>query len=174
MTYTAPTPPPPSQRPQPGRGPWWRATWALLAGGLLVGLIIGGSAGASSAKTKTKTVTVAGPTQYATETATATVTETLTATPTVIKTIATQTHVVTVTFTPAAVTAFGDGTFIVGREVRPGLYHTDPQGSQCYWEADDSGGNILDNNNIDGPTTITVRSSWYSLTTNGGCNWSPA
>src|SRR4051812_32097535 len=30
-------------------------------------------------------------------------------------------------------TSFGDGTFLVGREVRPGIYRAKNSGGGCYW-----------------------------------------
>jgi hypothetical protein len=121
------------------------------------------------------TKTVAGPTTTATITQSETETATVTATPTVIKTIATKVLTHVVTYTPPVKVAFGDGTFRVGSEIRPGTYHTDGQGDGegCYWEKDGKGiDNILANDNITGPTTIDIESSVYAFNSSGGCDWS--
>jgi hypothetical protein len=160
---------PPAYSPQPtrrrssGRMPLWQPiVFGLLI--LLGGVGLGAAAGKSSTKT------VAGPTQ----TATATVQSTVTATPTVIKTIATKSFTATITYTPPVVTAFTDGEFRVGSEIKPGTYHTDATGKQCYWERDNNGtgiGAVIANDNITGPTTIDILSSDYSFKSSGGCDW---
>ena len=113
------------------------------------------------------TVTVAGPTntQYATVTTTPTKS-------------ATHTQVVTKTYTPPVKVALFDGTVLVGMEIAPGMYHTDGQGDGggCYWErqANGNGGldSIIANDNIDGPTSMTVQPSDYAFKSSGGCQWS--
>ncbi len=150
------------------RSSWWQSPWIFGAAAVLgVLAVIGSVASGGAAKTVTKTV--AGPTT------TATVSTTVTATPTVIKTIATRTQTVRVTYTPPVKVAFTDGTFRVGGEIAPGTYHTDDaDGSSCYYEREAQGtgiDSIIANDNFDGPTTIDVASSDYALKTSGGCDW---
>jgi hypothetical protein len=69
-----------------------------------------------------------------------------------------------------------DGTYVVGKDVKAGTWHTDGQSDLgCYWERDrnldgdlDS---IISNNNITGPTTVTVHSSDKAFQVTGGCTW---
>ncbi len=167
--YSPPPPVPvgaPGHRVEGRKMPLWQPI------GLGVLILLGGiGIGAAAGKGATKTV--AGPTTTAT--ATATVQSTVTSTPTVIKTIATKSLTATITFTPPVTVAFTDGTFLVGKEIHPGLYHSDGTGgSNCYFERDNSGygvGKIIENGTVSGPTTITVQSSDYSLSTSGGCAW---
>jgi outer membrane murein-binding lipoprotein Lpp len=67
---------------------------------------------------------------------------------------------------------FGDGIYFVGRDIQPGTYHTNgSDGSRsCYYAmlaAD--GQDILDNNNIEGPATITINSPVFEAS--GPCSW---
>ncbi|HZC53025.1 MAG TPA: hypothetical protein VE441_11060 [Mycobacterium sp.] len=180
MSYAPPLPPPygtppaqygPPIRP-PRKRPWWKATWALIAAGAVVGLIIGAAAGGGS---KEKTKTVAGPTKTATvagPTTTVTATARVTTTPT--KVVATHTRVVRITYTPPVKVAFSDGTYRVGSEIKPGTYHTNPGGNDCYWERDAKGSGldaIIENDNITGPTTIDINASDYAFKSSGGCDW---
>jgi len=76
----------------------------------------------------------------------------------------------------------GDGTFVVGKEIRPGTYRTDgPEDSvipNCYWarlsgtsgEFDD----IITNGNTDGPATVTVSASDKAFLTSGCKTWKRA
>ena len=64
----------------------------------------------------------------------------------------------------------GDGTFVVGEDIQPGTYKSDGQ-SGCYW-ARLSGlggdlGDIIANDNTDGPVTITVAPSDAALELSG-------
>ena len=173
-SYPPPPPGPPSYRPtQPAHAaktPWWKALWFVA----LVAAVVGIGIGAASAGSKAKTKTVAGPTTHATTTETATATSVITTTPTVVKTIATKTHTVTVTYHPPIKVAFTDGTFLVGSEIKAGTYHTEDDGDGCYYERDHKGDGIdaiIANDNLSGPTTITIASSDYSFTSSGGCSW---
>jgi hypothetical protein len=49
LTYAPPLQPPPAHVRPPSKRAWWRATWALLAAGVVVGLIVG-SAGAIASR----------------------------------------------------------------------------------------------------------------------------
>lgn len=59
-------------------------------------------------------------------------------------------------------TQFGDGVYLVGTDIQPGMYRNDGQGS-CYW-ARRSGvsgdfGEILANDNVDGPAVVAIVAS---------------
>jgi hypothetical protein len=168
-----PTTPPIEHYPATVREP--SKLWALALPIIIAGIIIAITVRSCSGP-KTKTVAVAGPTSTVTATATATVqtTTTATVTTTPTKVIATRTATVRVTYTPPPVDQIGDGQYIVGRELTPGLYHT--TGGDCYWERmkDLSGGfdSIIANDNITGPTTIEIAASDKAFKTSGGCKWS--
>jgi hypothetical protein len=140
---------------------------------------------ALSACGSTKIKDVAGPTVVKTATVTATATQTLpakvvhvTTTPVVKKVDVIATHTATVTYTPAPKHAFGDGQYLINKEILPGMYHTNPNGGQCYYELlfGLGGGldDIITNDNIDGPTTIQIDPSVVAIETNGGCDWTVA
>jgi hypothetical protein len=64
-------------------------------------------------------------------------------------------------------TSFGDGTFKVGTDIAAGSYKTSgPRDSAmplCYWARlkDDSGSNIIANDNSQGPTRFTTKVGEY-------------
>jgi hypothetical protein len=68
---------------------------------------------------------------------------------------------------------YGDGTYEVGSEIKPGTYKT--SGGECYWERlkGFSGDfeDILANENISGPSRMTIRSTDKGVTFSGGCEW---
>lgn len=78
------------------------------------------------------------------------------------------------------VTTFGDGTYAVGTDIKPGTYHTngpstlDPMG--CYWQrsTDTSGnmGSIIANNISKGPATVTISTTDGAFETEGCTTWS--
>lgn len=143
--------------------------WPLVAAAAVAGLILGSALGASGS---TKGKTVAGP--AVTTTATAIATATVTTTPT--KVIATHTATVRVTYTPPPVNALTDGTWVVGKQVVPGVYSTDGKSDSggCYYARLSSftSSDIIDNGNLTGPTTIEVAPSDKALELSGGCTWS--
>lgn len=69
-----------------------------------------------------------------------------------------------------------DGVYVVGRDIKPGTWHTSGDGGQtdneCYFatlgSTDTS--NILDNNNFDGPETVSL-SGAYAFQISGPCTW---
>ena len=82
--------------------------------------------------------------------------------------------------TSAAPAGIGDGTYIVGTDIKPGLYKTTgPSGDgvlpDCYWERvrDLSGGmdSIIANDNVKGPTTVQISSSGKAFKTSGCAPW---
>lgn len=70
----------------------------------------------------------------------------------------------------------GDGVYVVGKDIKPGVYHTNGSGDtgadDCYYATLNSTNtdDISDNNNFDGPETVDV-SSAYALDISGGCTW---
>lgn len=168
--YPSPMPP-----PAPARAvatPWWKRTWALITF-VVLALLIGTGIGSSTQKTKN----VAGATT--TQTATATVVSTApappavtqTLKPTVIKTIATRTHVVKVVYTPPPLNEFDDGLYRVGSDIPAGTYRT-PGGDSCYFAILNStdSNDISDNNNFSGPEIVTLNQGKY-FDAEGGCTW---
>ena len=69
-----------------------------------------------------------------------------------------------------------DGVYVVGKDIKPGIYHTNGDGGQtsnaCYFATLNSTdtSNISDNNNFDGPETVDV-SGAYAFEINGPCTW---
>jgi hypothetical protein len=70
----------------------------------------------------------------------------------------------------------GDGVYVVGKDIKAGVYHTNGSGNtgatDCYFATLNSTdtSNIADNNNFDGPETVDV-SSAYAFEANGPCTW---
>ncbi len=70
-------------------------------------------------------------------------------------------------------TISGDGTFVVGTDVKPGTYRTAaPTSGNCYWaRLSDLGGggsdSIIANNNSAGPSVVTIRSGDRGFETAG-------
>ena len=81
--------------------------------------------------------------------------------------------------TAARVVIPGDGTYIVGSDIKPGRYKTtgpaDSSFPNCYWERDrdlDGGvGSIIANDNTQGQTTVQIRSSDAAFKTTGCADW---
>ncbi|MCW2666355.1 MAG: Uncharacterized protein JWN57_1317, partial [Frankiales bacterium] len=65
----------------------------------------------------------------------------------------------------AANTIEGDGTYLVGEDIKPGTYKS-AGGEGCYWERSAKDGDILANNLSDGPAVMNVRASDYSVSVN--------
>lgn len=70
----------------------------------------------------------------------------------------------------------GDGVYVVGKDIKAGVYHTNGSGdtgqNDCYFATLNSTDtlNIADNNNFDGAETVDV-SSAYAFQINGPCTW---
>lgn len=62
----------------------------------------------------------------------------------------------------AANTIEGEGTYIVGEDIKPGTYKS-AGGENCYWERSSKDGDIIANDLSDGPAVMNVRSSDYSV-----------
>jgi len=163
--------------------------WATVVIGV-VALFIGIGAGAggkkdqTSAGSATATVTVtksaaaAAPVAAAAAPAAATVTVTANPAPVTVTATATATETAAAP-APSSPTGFGDGTYIVGTDIKPGLYKTTGPASSdfpnCYWERDrdlDGGLNsIIDNDNTKGQTTVKIASTDKAFKTTGCAAW---
>lgn len=122
---------------------------------LIVGIAIGSAAAGTSTVTKTvtKTQTVPGPT-------------------------------VTVTVTPPPPPAAsgtvmnGDGVYVVGTDIKHGVWHTkgaltDNIDPNCYYAllSSTNTNDIIDNNNVTGPATITVGPNVKAVQVGGCQTW---
>lgn len=71
----------------------------------------------------------------------------------------------------------GDGTWAVGVDVEPGTYRS-AGGQDCYWETDNdftNGDNsIIANNNVTGPTVVTIPASAKAFKTSSCGSWQRA
>ncbi|HVB45260.1 MAG TPA: hypothetical protein VNF47_21500 [Streptosporangiaceae bacterium] len=92
-----------------------------------------------------------------------------------VTTTAPAPHVtVTTTAQPQAVMS-QDGVYVVGLDIKHGIYHTtgaSPSGSNnCYYAllSSTNTNDIIDNNNVTGPATITVGAGVKAVDT-AGCN----
>jgi hypothetical protein len=155
--YVQPWPPsgPPAQPTAPkARG---RVIVPILTGvvGLALGAGIGGSNGGSSSTSATSTITrtIAAPPVSGAKAAKSK--------------------------PPAAAPAAtipGDGTFLVGSDVKPGTYRSRPAeggGGLCYWArlADTAGGDIIANELGKGSQIVTIKATDKAFKTNGCEDW---
>lgn len=64
-----------------------------------------------------------------------------------------------------------DGVYVVGSDIKPGIWHTSG-GGQCYYAILNSTNtsDIIDNNNFTGPDTVDV-SGAHAFDISGGCTW---
>lgn len=77
---------------------------------------------------------------------------------------------------PSAATIDGDGTFEVGKDIKPGLYVSPvPDGGNCYFarlkDDQDSLDSIIDNGNSAGQTIVQIRATDKYFETNGCNQW---
>jgi len=127
--------------------------------------------------TATDSVTDTG-TVTATELTTQVVPTTLTPKPrgttTVVHTT-TKVHTTVKTVTappPKPKIAFGDGSYVVGKDVTPGIYQAsdpNPVDDLCYWETDSRDGEIIDNGVNNG--IVHIGSSAFSVLVRGCGDW---
>lgn len=59
----------------------------------------------------------------------------------------------------------GDGVYQVGVDIQPGTWKTSGSGQSCYWQTTSKGGDILDNDNVSGPTIVVIPASAFSFKT---------
>lgn len=178
--------PPPATPPKPdyGRRPGWTRKRFVIPGAAVlffIGVMIGTTGSGDSTTTVADSKAAPAPTATVTKTLAArppakakpapTVTVTATATKTVTK---------TKTVAPkAAATIPGEGTFVVGSDIKPGTYKTtgpsDSDLPNCYWARLDSTSgdfdDIIANGNPGGQTTITISSSDKAFETSGCAEW---
>ena len=170
----------PQQPPAPQRKRRWYLSSPVIGGAALVlGIILGAaSAGGGSASSanpgSVKTVQVPGPTVTATSEQTVTATRTVTAKP---KPAPTKT--VTVTAKPKAkhddggsTGTIGDGTYVVGSEIKIGNYKSSGGGDFCYADTETESGDILDQQVSQGaPVVIRITSQAYTFESDGCGTW---
>ncbi|MFI8917345.1 hypothetical protein ACIGW4_37875 [Streptomyces sp. NPDC053513] len=137
-----------------------------VLGGLLVGVLIGivGSNGTKSSDPQP-------PASPATTGATAEA-------PPPARTMPETTSETTGTAKAAAGEIPGDGTFLVGQEVRPGTYRSAgpaSSGTDCYWArlkgTTGDSSDTLANNAGKGPATVTILASDKAFQTSGCTTW---
>lgn len=74
----------------------------------------------------------------------------------------------------------GDGLFEVGKDIKPGTYHTAGPSStgsgDCYWArlASNDTTNIIDNGNEAGPATVVIQNNDAFFETSGCQSWTPS
>jgi hypothetical protein len=174
----APTPQPRIQPPVPPQPAWARKRVALpIAAGLLfVGVGIG-AGGGDDTKSKASA--------HPTATVTAKAADLRVANKPAPKVTVTVTATKTVTAkpkkkpAPKGATIPGEGTFVVGSDIKAGTYKT--AGAEesvipnCYWArlkgTSGTFKDIITNSNSDGPTTVTISSSDGAFKTSGCKTW---
>jgi hypothetical protein len=145
---TTPIPPPEPARSKPR---WFASRWFIGIVSGVVGLFIGIGIGGSSSSDDTTTTAESSPGATVTVSAPA-------------KTV-TQTVQATVTAKPAGPAAAipGDGTYLVGKDIKAGQYRTQNPDGSCYWaRLKGTGGGVDDiiaNGNPSGPAIVTIAAS---------------
>lgn len=164
--------PPPSAPAHTAGRPWYRRGWFVAPVALVVGIGIGSSGEADESKT-TATTAVAtaqavveeSPAQAAPQTPAEATEPAQAAEP--VKPAPAK---------PKVVYFGGDGTYVVGDDIRPGTYKTKgSEGFGCYWarlkDTDGDFGSIIANGNTEGPTTVTIKKSDGAFETRGCERW---
>lgn len=173
-------PPPMPQQPMMPQPPK-KSSKALIVTIVVavVALAVGCGIGTAIGSSGTTPAAASGPQPAVTVTATETVTAAAVIQPTQAAPATTK---AAVPAKPAVPTSFGDGTFLVGKDIQPGVYSvTVPSDSNgCYWERDKdlNGGlnSILANDDLNPGAhgTINVRKSDYAVTSNDCGTWKKA
>ena len=151
------------ERPAPAKAGARR--WLIPAGTGLLGLVLGAGLGGSGSDPAA--VTAAG----------ATVTQTATKTVTAAAPAAAVAPAVESAPAPAAAAGVaGDGTYLVGADIKPGTYRSGkPASGMCYWARlkSDSGGvgDIIANDVTAGPSVVTVKKTDKLFKTSGCEDW---
>lgn len=150
-----------------------------IVGGILLFTIGHASAGTptTQAAATARTVTVTAPPP-----APVTITVPASQVPPSTVTVSAQPSTVTIiaaAAAPATADGFGPGTYVVGKDIKPGTYKTaGPADSLCYWarNKDTTGdaGSIIANGVPQGPATVTIKSTDGAFETSGCKNWVPA
>jgi hypothetical protein len=146
--------PPPQIAPQKPKSR--KRLWIIISAVVLVLIVISAiasQAGNSSQSTRTTpqaTQPVGASQQRTTQPPTAQPTTQPTAKPTIQPTTVTYPH-------------FGDGTFVIGKDIQPGTYRTREASSSCYYARLSGFGGTLDeiiaNENTDAPAIVTIAAS---------------
>jgi hypothetical protein len=179
-TGWGPPPQPPKGPEVPGgtTAPFYRRGWFPLVT-FLVGAVIGvGSAGGGDSEPQTRTVTEVSVQEIPVFKESCS-DYTRLADIAACRKVQEQRETAAATTTSKPATArppapvYGDGTYEVGSEIKAGTYKT--SGGECYWgrlkgfsgDFDD----ILANDNISGPSRMTIRPTDKGVTFSGGCEW---
>jgi hypothetical protein len=169
----------PKTKPRKPKWPWFVSGFAVLLG--LVIAIAGVVSGQQPSNTATAAPAPQTVTQTVTEPAPTQAVKTVTASPQTVTKTVTKTMTKTVP-APAeeqspASGGVGDGTYMVGTDIKPGTYHTTGAvgGSlgNCYFArlSSTNTSDIIDNNNSTGPMTVTIASSDAAFETSGCESW---
>jgi len=169
---------------------WFLSAPFIGSAAFVVGILIGSAAAASgsdagAAPAGTATVTAPAPTVTVTaEGPTTTKTVTAKPKPAPTKTVTAKakpapTKTVTVTAAPddgggdsAADGDIGDGTYLVGSEIKTGNYKSSGGGEFCYADTETKSGKILDQQVSQGaPVVIRITSQAYTFESNGCGSW---
>ncbi|GAA2013319.1 hypothetical protein GCM10009839_05020 [Catenulispora yoronensis] len=157
---------------------------ALAVVALAVGVTAGcGDTNGAKAAASVATTAVRHPVTDTPSVAAATVSVTATVTVTASTTAQPAAPVTVTTTAPAPSSAapagVGDGTYVVGTDIKAGLYKTtgpsDSSFPNCYWERErdlDGGLNsIIANDNPKGQTTVKIASTDKAFKTSGCSDW---
>jgi len=186
---------PPPGAPSKPKPAWWKARWVPIAGAAILGIIVGNAAGGSgqsstSASAPAQTVTVTAPAPPAVtsvkpatadeqaaidaknkqaDVRSAALDQRESAVAAREKAVGTQEATVTAGTIP------GDGTFLVGKDIKPGTYRTTggTDGGDCYWKRsrDASGTDTIANYINKGPTVVNILSSDVAFISQGCAAW---
>jgi hypothetical protein len=169
------------------KSPQHRRRWPWIAGAAFVLLIIGIAAAGkppttlrserSRASATTTSPTVASPsTTSARATTTAAPAPPPPTTPPTTKPPATTQPPSTAPPPPPVLAGFGDGTYLVNSEIKPGMYISQG-GEGCYWEREKDLTGSLDsiaaNDNAEGQAIVQIAPADAAFKTDGCANWVP-
>ncbi|MER5875426.1 hypothetical protein ABT119_05795 [Streptomyces sp. NPDC001910] len=175
----APFGPPPGQ-PWPSKPKWARKRVAIPAALVILFFGVGIGSSDSESTQKANAASKPQPTVTVTKTAEAAIGTTKKAEPQPTVTVTkTKTAKPTKKPEPKVATIPGEGTFVVGSDIKPGTYKT--AGAEesvipnCYWArlkgTSGTFKDIIANSNSEGPTTVTISSSDGAFKTNGCKTW---
>ena len=161
--------------PPPETGGRRKARVRLVVGAVAV-LLVGVAAGALIGGQTSD----AGGTRQVAHQAPVTVTQTVHETETIeITTQVTETDTATPTTTEDTESGdtFGDGTWMVGDDIKAGTYRTKGNSDGCYWaRLSGTSGELADviaNGDADGPTSVTISDGDVAFETSGCGPWKP-
>jgi hypothetical protein len=165
--------PPPPEAPKPPPPPIWKRWW-FWAGAFVLVVAIGAiGAGASGSGNGDEGDATAAESPSPTQEESTPSTETVSPDPTEEPE---PTEEPTEEPEPSANT-FGDGTWVVGTDIKPGTYRAADAGNSCYWERlknfSGSFGAIISNDNgSGGPLIVTIERSDEGFSTEDCGDWS--